>query len=118
MKESPIFIKTYEMLVWLLQHTQKFSKAQRFVMARRMEDAALDLHDQLLMASKGGFTFEALAAADFHLARLKVYNGLSKDLNLLAFNQYEYLAKNLDEIGRLLGGWQRRLKRSSPSDEG
>ena len=134
MKESPIFIptgaavdrKTYETLVWLLQHTQKFPKSQRFVMAKRMEEAVLDLQDQLLTATKGGNAVDALAAADFHLARLKVYNRLSKDLSLMAFNttgaighrQYEYLAKDLDEIGRLLGGWQRRLTRSSPSDEG
>jgi hypothetical protein len=36
-KESPIFIKSYEMLTWLLNHTRKFPKHQRFVMARRME---------------------------------------------------------------------------------
>jgi hypothetical protein len=29
----------------------------------------------------------------------------SKDLELFAFNQYEHPAKELDEIGRLLGGW-------------
>lgn len=48
MKESPIFIKNYEMLTWLLNHTRKFPKHQRFVMARRMKDATLDFHDEAL----------------------------------------------------------------------
>ncbi|MBW2699673.1 MAG: four helix bundle protein [Deltaproteobacteria bacterium] len=61
-------------MVWLMQHTRKFPKNQRFLMAN-----------------------------------LKMYNRLCKDLKLLAFNQYEYLAVALDEIGRLLGGWQKSL---------
>ena len=41
MRESPIFLKSFEVLVWLLDHTRKFPKHQRFVMAKRMEEAAL-----------------------------------------------------------------------------
>ena len=52
MKESPIFIKSFEMLQWLLNHTRKFPKHQRFVMARRMEEAALDFHDEILRATR------------------------------------------------------------------
>ena len=114
-KESPIFIKTYEMMVWVLEHTAKFPKNQRFLLARRIEDAVLDLYEKLNQAAlakekQGG---PALHAADAVLANLKLYNRLAKDLKLLAFNQYEYLAIKLDEIGRLLGGWRRRLKHAA-----
>jgi hypothetical protein len=109
MKESPIFIKTYEMMVWLLSHTAKFPKNQRFLLAKRMEDASLDLYGKLNRAALGGKNQgeKALGEADVHLADLKLYNRLAMDLKLLAFNQYEYLAGVLDEIGRLLGGWRR-----------
>ena len=50
--ESPIFRKSYEMLVWLLAHTRKFPKDQRFVMAKRMEEAALDFHDTASLPSQ------------------------------------------------------------------
>ncbi|MBI5529084.1 MAG: diversity-generating retroelement protein Avd [Deltaproteobacteria bacterium] len=118
MKESPIFIKTYETLVWLLHHTQKFPRSQRFVMGKRMEEAALDLYDKLLAAAMARDTRQSLAGADFDLARLKLYSRLAKDLELSAFNQYEFLAKNLDELGKLLGGWRKRAERSFPSKEG
>ena len=68
--ESPIFRKSYEMLVWLLAHTRKFPKDQRFVMAKRMEEAALDFHDSLLRAARGKRPQTSLETADFHLARL------------------------------------------------
>ncbi len=41
MKESSIFIKSYEMMVWLMGRTGKFPKEQRFLMAKRMENILL-----------------------------------------------------------------------------
>ena len=98
-------------MVWLMQHTRKFPKNQRFLMARRMEEASLDFHERINQAAKrkAGGAGKALAEADEVLANLKMYNRLCKDLKLLAFNQYEYLAVALDEIGRLLGGWQKSV---------
>ena len=115
MKESPIFIKCYEMMVWLLERTAKFPKNQRFLLAKRMENAALDIFEKLNQAalSKGRESLLPLSEADVSLANLKLYNRLAKDLQLLAFNQYEYLAGLLDEVGRLLGGWQKRVQSGS-----
>jgi len=119
MRESPVFIKCYEMMVWLLGRTAKFPKNQRFLLARRMEDCALDLYEDLATAARtnGAKATAALEAADCTLGKLKVHNRLSKDLGLLAFNQYEYLAKALDEVGRLLGAWRKRQSRGSPAAE-
>lgn len=114
-KESPIFIKAYETMVWIMQHTAKFPKNQRFLMAKRMEEASLDFYERLNLAArrKDGGAVKSLSEADEVLANLKMYNRLCKDLKLLAFNQYEYLAAALDEIGRLLGGWKKSISRRS-----
>ena len=114
MKQSPIFIKTYEMLVWLLQHTGKFPRNQHFLITKRLEDTALDSHERIHEAARNKRrSREALTEADVLLASLKVYGRLSKDLELLAFNPYEHLTRLLDELGRLLGGWQRSMVRRS-----
>ncbi len=120
MQESPIFLKTFELLIWLLDHTRKYPKHQRFVMAKRIEDAALDFHDNLVWATKcpGAERLGPLREADFNLERLKVYNRIAMKLHLSSFAQYEFLARQLDEIGRLLGGWQRRLKGSASGGKG
>ena len=116
MKESPIFIKTYETMVWVLQHTRKFPKEQRFLMAKRFEDGFLDFYERINQAVKiKRQERQALSEADRLLANLKLYNRLSRDMKLLAFNQYEYLAAALDEIGRLLGGWMKSAQKNSPS---
>lgn len=73
-QESPILTKTYDFTKWLLEHTTRFPKSQRFVMGRRIEEALLDFYDALLRAAK----FEAqrkeiLHQASFELERLKHY---------------------------------------------
>lgn len=107
MKESPIFVKSFETLVWILEHTRKFPKHQRFVLAKRIEDAALTFQDQIVFAAKSDDPLPALRRADVELERLKLYNRLSLKLKLCSFPQYEFLARALDEVGRLLGGWMR-----------
>lgn len=112
MKESPLFIKTYDFTVWLLEHTIKFPKSQRFVMAKRIEEAVLNFYDLLLLAvkeKKRGGQKEVLQRASFELERLKHYMRLSKDLNLITIKQYEYSSNAIVEIGNLLGGWLKKV---------
>ncbi len=78
-------MKTYELLVWLLPHTKKYPKEQRFVMAKRLQEAMLDFQDCLLIAGKVSdpkFVQRTLHEAEGHLARLRVYTRLAYDLKL------------------------------------
>lgn len=46
--ESPIFVKTHDFVSWLLAHTIKFPKSQRFVMAKRVEETILRFEENLI----------------------------------------------------------------------
>jgi len=109
-QESPIFIKTYDFTKWLLEHTIRFPKSQRVVMGKRIEEAALDFYDCLLLAVKiEKDRKETLQRASFELERLKHYLRLSKDMELFSLRQYEYSSTAVVEIGRLLGGWLKKV---------
>jgi len=99
MKESPIFLKSFETLEWILNHTQKFPKHQRFVMAKRIEEAALAFHDNLIWATKTQKKTAPLNEANFHLERLKVYNRLAMRLKLSSFAQLKFPA--IEQQGKL-----------------
>ena len=47
MQESPIFIRTFDLLLWLLPFTQKFPKEQRFVLAARVQNAAFNFYEEI-----------------------------------------------------------------------
>ena len=109
-KESPIFVKTYDFTKWLLEHTIKFPKSQRFVMAKRIEDAILNFYDLILLAVKDKDQKNALQRASYELERVKHYLRICKDLSLFSMKQYEYSSKEIVEIGRLLGGWIKKAQ--------
>lgn len=124
MRESPIFVKTYDFLQWLLPLTTKFPKSQRFLLAERLGVAVLDFYELLQRAamsdrpgSNTAATLILLQQADLLLHRQRFYVRLSKDLLFISVGQYEHAARHLDEIGRLLGGWMRRLKKRGISGE-
>ncbi len=110
MKESPIFIKTYDMLLWLLPQTAHFPKSQRFLLAERMGETALDFYETIQRASldKTGGALALLEQANVLHKRVEFYVRLSCDLHFFSPGQYEHVTRQLVEIGRLLGGWKKK----------
>ena len=109
--QSPIFVKTYDFLLWLVPLTLKFPKSQRFLLAERLSRMALDFYDLILEAvMEPERQAERLIAADRLLTKIRLYLRLSYDLHCISQGQFEHAARRVDEIGRLMGGWQKRFK--------
>ena len=105
MKESPVFVRTYDLLRWLIPITIKFPRQQRFVLAEAVQQTAFRLHEQLVETAYASQPVPILRQADVTLTRLRVYLRLCRDLKLFSRGQHEHVARMVDEIGRLLGGW-------------
>ena len=106
-QDSPVFAKAYDLLRWLLPATAKFPKQQRFVLARQIEDAAFGCQRALLAAARE--PDRGLPEADLQLAALRTYLRLACELKFLSINQYEHASRLTDELGRLIGGWRRKV---------
>jgi len=107
MQESPLFTKTYDLLLWIIPAVQKFPRQHRFGLAERIQDLVLDFQDAIVAAgkSKGSDRRDWLSKADIQLEQLRGWLRLSLDLRLLSVGQYEHGARMLVEVGRLLGAW-------------
>jgi four helix bundle protein len=108
-----IFTRTYDLLTWLLPHCERFPRAQRFVVTRRLTDAALDFQEHIIEANAlppGPARLARLQTADGDLGKLKLYLRLVFRWGWLTDRQYEFVSENVTEIGRLLGGWIRRTR--------
>lgn len=106
---SPIFSKTYDFLVWLLDHTEKFPKSERFRMAKRLEDTLFSIHANLVQALHTETQRQSLREADRELDKLRFYLRLSQERKLTSKGQYHHAAGMVMEIGKLLGGWMKTL---------
>ena len=103
-EQSPIFSKTYDFILWLLNHTEKFPKSERFRMGKRIEDTAFRFYETLIAATRSR-TRERLLSADLELDKLRLFLRLSHARHLTNRDQYHFAAACLVEIGKLLGGW-------------
>lgn len=108
MKESPLFAKSYDFIHWLIPQTIKFPREQRFVVASRLQDSALDFMECLYMATNSSMKLDALKEADVKLKQIRFYLRLSHDLKLLNTRRYAHASKLLEEVGRLYGGWRKK----------
>jgi hypothetical protein len=104
-KQSPIFTKTYDFCLWILNHTEKFPKSERFRLAKRMEDTVFQFYDKMISATRSKQPAIILAEADLELQKMRLFLRLSHDRKLTSMDQYQYASGLLVEIGKLLGGW-------------
>lgn len=87
--QSPLFVKTYDFLLWLLPLTLKFPKAQRFLLAERLGKMALDFYELILEAvMEPSGSIEKLHQADRMLTKIRLYVRLSHDLQCISAGQF------------------------------
>jgi four helix bundle protein len=106
--QSPIFVKTEAFMLWLFHHTGGFPKHERFRLAKRIDDALFDFHIAISQAVYKDHAAEHLRHADAHLQLLRTYLRLALELKYTHPDQFRYAAEQLEEIGRLLGGWMKK----------
>lgn len=105
MESSPIFTKTYDLILWLVPTVGRFPKEQRFRLAARLENSLFRFQELLLRAVHSPDRRTSLGEADIELEKLRFYLRLAQDLKFLSFDQYEHAARLANEVGKLLGGW-------------
>ncbi|MDQ7036979.1 MAG: diversity-generating retroelement protein Avd [Anaerolineae bacterium] len=108
MQQSPIFIKTETFMLWVLQHTKKFPREERFRLAQRIEQVFFTYHESLLYAAKTNETKHYLRKADAELEMIRTYFRFALELSYTTSDQYQYIADQVTEIGRLLGAWLKK----------
>jgi len=109
-----IFQRVFDLAEWLLNHTAKYPKSHRFSLAVRTENAVLDVLEGIAAANYRAEKLAVLARVDERLFSLRILLRLGHRMRYLATNSYEYASREIDEIGKLLGGWIRQQKSAVP----
>jgi hypothetical protein len=112
---SPIFSRTYDLLLWLIRATTRFPRSQRFVLARTVQWTVLQFQERIIEAGMldkrdPAAALDRLERADLLLIKLRFYLRLCHDLSLLSDGQYAHVAGMVEEVGRLLGGWIKKVR--------
>jgi len=105
--ELAILEKIYELILWLYPTINKFPKSQRFVLGQRIENAALEILEKIIMARQSKSKLFHLKKASVEMDKLRILTRLAKDLYFISVRQYEFAAQKINESGKMLGGWMK-----------
>ncbi len=109
--QTPIaVVKAYDLVLWLVPKVEKFARPYRFTVGDRTVNLALDLLLLLVEAAYTRDKAEVLDRANRRANGVRYLLRLAKDLRLLTLDSYGFAAERLDEIGRMLGGWQKSVR--------
>lgn len=95
---------------WLIPTVEGFPRSQKYLLGDRMQATALDVLERLIEATYGANRAASLKAANLGLEKLRHLFRLACDLKHLDKRRYEYAAREIDGVGRLVGGWIRQNK--------
>ena len=109
--ELPIFEETYRFVLWIYPAVNKFPKSQRFVLGQQIENLALDILKGVIRANGERDKLPYLKDVSVRLDLLRILIRLAKDLRLLSIKQYEFASAQINEIGKMLGGWIKSVAR-------
>ena len=104
-RTGPALESHYQFLKWLIPTLDKFPRSQKFLLGDRIETLALDILEYLVDATYTKDRKLCLRKANLRIEKLRFLIRLSHDFKYIDHRRYEHAARQLDETGRMIGGW-------------
>ena len=101
----PVIVHWEKTLHDLLGRTRKFPKSVRFTFSNRIDNLALDVYEALVEAKYTRDKIPILRRANLDIEKLRLLLRLCHDEKFLDRRGFEHVATNIDEAGRMVGGW-------------
>ena len=117
-KEIAVLPLLYDLILWYAPKISQYPKKYKYTLGDRITNIMLDILESIIEAKygskkKGHF----LRRANLDLEKLRFLVRLSKDLQCISLKSFEYAAKSIDEIGKMVGGWEKFAKTSESAGE-
>ena len=104
-EDLKVVTKIYDFILWTIPQVVKFPRSHRFVLGEKIENNLYDLLEEIIEAKYTKDKAIKLREANLRLEKIRYQIRIAKDLKFIGLNSYEYAAKNINEIGNLIGGW-------------
>jgi four helix bundle protein len=108
----PIFKKAYDLYKIIYQTRLSIPKQDRYVLWQKIETISIDVIEGIIEASAlyKEEKLDILKKISIKLNLMRVFIRLTYDNKLINEKKYIALQQNIDEIGRMLGGWIKSIK--------
>lgn len=109
MEELKILQKTYDMIKYGNQCLLQFPRAERYALAAEIKQSMYKILRLIIQANKQRNKRQLQIEIDTELDVLRTFIRLAADKQTayLPLRKYEIWSKQLNEIGKMLGGWMK-----------
>ena len=110
-EKPPVFTLLTELAAWSLDRTVAFPKSHRFTFGERMDNLALDCLELCLEAiyQPPAGKRAPLRRLNLQLEKLRLFWRMVCDKKWISLQQLAFVITEIDEIGRMVGGWLKSL---------
>ena len=102
----PRFQVTYDLIIEIHKRVDNFPRVHRYSIGEKIKNIGFDLLDLIIKANSVEDKTIYLQQAEDVLEKLKIYIRLCFDLKILGSKGFEFLIREMDEIGRQLNKWK------------
>jgi hypothetical protein len=107
--DLPVIKKIYELYKNFYSYSKLFPKKDKYTLGNKCETYILSVLE-LLIATGSAPKLEKIAyirKANIKFDTLKIFIRLANEINMLDNKKYMIMQKQIQEIGRMIGGWQK-----------
>lgn len=101
----PLYVKWMEIVPWIMARTERFPKNLRYSLAQKIDNICLEILELIVQAIYSQTKRDILQRINLKLDVLRALLQMAFKMQRLSESQYEYISRELLEIGKMVGGW-------------
>jgi len=104
-EDYPLYVHWYKSLGWIMDCVERLPKKVRFSLATRITDLSLEVLELIIEAIYQKERVMTLKKINLNIEKLRVLFRFCFERQYLSIKQYEYISRELNEAGKMTGGW-------------
>ncbi len=103
--DYPLYNKWLYIVEYLIDICGKYPKNVRFSLCDRITIFSLDVLEAIIEAIYTKQKSDILQNANLYMEKLRALMQISVNKKYISINQYEYISREINEAGKMIGGW-------------
>ncbi len=99
----------HNLIIWLIPLLDNFPRNRRFTLGERLESGLLEILELLVEASYSKRKLDTLTRANLRIAVVRHLWRMAFELKIIPSKQYAHGAELLEQLGKQIGGWLKRV---------
>ena len=96
---------------YIIDRVENYPKSVRFTLSDRIIRLMFDIIELIIESIYTKKRGKILQKINMKIEKLRIYIRLSYDRKYISIKQYKYVSEEIEEIGKMIGGWKKIEKK-------